>query len=159
MGHPMRRNDREITDPAEIDGILEKALFGHLGVCDGDEPYVLPVNFGVSEGAIYFHCAPEGRKLDVLRRNPKACFQVETDTELVTSTRACGWGMLYRSVVVSGVVSVVESLEEKARGLTALMKKCAGDAFSHEFTEQELGAVVVLRLEPVSRTGKARRPA
>ena len=159
MGHPMRRNDREITDSAEIDGILEKALFGHLGVCDGDEPYVLPLNFGVSEGAIYFHCAPDGRKLDVLRRNPKACFQVETDTDLVASTMACGWGMFYRSVVVSGVVSVVESLEEKARGLTALMKKCAGASFSHEFTEQELGAVVVLRLDPVSRTGKARRPA
>jgi len=159
MGHPLRRKDREITDPAEIDEILDKTLFGHLGVCDGDEPYVLPLNFGVSEGAIYFHCAPEGRKLDVLRHNPKACFQVETDTELVVSTRACGWGMLYRSVVVSGVVSVVESLEEKARGLTALMKKCAGDSFSHEFTEQELGAVIVLRLDPVSRTGKARRPA
>lgn len=156
MGHPMRRNDRKITDSAEIDDILKKALFGHLGVCDGGEPYVLPLNFGISEGAIYFHCATEGRKLDVLRRNPKACFQVEIDTELVASTRTCGWGMLYRSVVVSGVVSVVESLEEKSRGLTALMRKCAGDSFSHDFTEQELAAVAVLRLDPVSRTGKAR---
>lgn len=159
MGHPVRRKDREIINPAELDEILEKALIGHLALCDGDEPYVLPMNFGVSDGAIYFHCASEGRKLEILRKNPKGCFQVETDMELIPSPRACGWGIVYRSVLIAGPLSVVTSDGEKAVGLTALMRKYAGKDFSHGFSPAELALVTVLRLDPEERTGKARRPA
>ncbi len=159
MSHPIRRKDREITDPAEIARIFEKAVYGHLGLCDDGEPYVLPLNFGISRGAIYLHCASEGRKLDVVRRNPRACFQVETDTELLPSQVPCGWGVAYRSAMVFGILSIVESEDEKAEGLTALMKKCGGEDFSHLFSPEELAAVTVLRLDPDDRTGKARFPA
>ena len=62
MAHPMRRKDRELTDGAEMDEILDKALVGHLGLCDEGEPYVLPMNFAVLKGALYLHCAREGRQ-------------------------------------------------------------------------------------------------
>ena len=159
MNHPIRRKDRELTDPVEIDRIFEKAVYGHLGLCDGGEPYVLPMNFGISKGAIYLHCASEGRKLDVARRNPRACFQVETDAELLPSPAPCGWGVAYRSAMVFGALSVVESEEEKAEALTAMMKKCAGEDFSQTFPPERLASVTVLRLDPDGRTGKARLPA
>ncbi len=158
MSRPVRRSDREMTDQSEMDEILALAEYGHLAVCDGDEPYVVPMNFAALDGRIYFHCAPEGRKVDALRVNPRACFQAEIDVELIPSPIACGWGVAYRSVVVSGRITFVESAEEKGRALTAMMKKLAGDSFSHEFTERELGAVTVLRLDPDERRGKARRP-
>lgn len=159
MAHPIRRKDRELTDGAEMDEILEKALVGHLGLCDEGEPYVLPMNFVTLNGALYLHCAREGRKLNVLEKNPRACFSVQTDMELVTSPRACGWGMMYRSVLLFGSISVVESEEEKGESMMALMKKCAGPDFSHVFTSPELDSVTVLRLDWDERTGKARRPA
>ncbi len=159
MAHPIRRKDREVTDGAELDEILDKAVVGHLGLCDEGEPYVLPMNFAPLNGAVYLHCAHEGRKLDILRKNPRACFSAETDMELVSAPRACGWGMTYRSVLLFGAISLVESEEEKGEAMTALMKKCAGADFSHVFTPPELASVTVLRLDWEERTGKARRPA
>ena len=159
MAHPMRRKDRELTDGAEMDEILDKALVGHLGLCDEGAPYVLPMNFATLNGALYLHCAREGRKLDVLEKNSRACFSVQTDMDLVTSPRACGWGMTYRSVLLFGTISVVGSEEEKGESMMALMKKCAGPDFSHVFTPSELASVTVLRLDWEERTGKARRPA
>ena len=159
MAHPMRRKDRELTDGAEMDEILDKALVGHLGLCDEGEPYVLPMNFAALKGALYLHSAREGRKLGILERNPRACFSVQTDMELAPSPRACGWGMTYRSVLLFGAISLVDSEEEKGEAMTALMKKCANPDFAHVFTPSELASVTVLRLDWNERTGKARRPA
>ena len=73
----MRRSDREIRDRSSIDGILHAASVCHLALCDGDRPYVVPMSYGYDGDRLYFHCASEGRKLDVVRRNPNACFAVE----------------------------------------------------------------------------------
>ena len=63
MGHPVRRKDREITDRAEIYEILDRSFTGHLALCSGGEPYVVPLCFGVMNGAVYFHCARDGTSL------------------------------------------------------------------------------------------------
>jgi|LSQX01.2.fsa_nt_gb hypothetical protein len=160
MGHPVRRKDREITDSAEMYEILDRAFTGHLALCSGDEPYVVPLCFGVMNGAVYFHCAREGRKLDIIAQNPRGCFQAQCDEDLVRSAeRACGWGMLYKSVMMSGPLTVVADEQEKGAALLAIMKKYAGEDFSHEFSSAECASVTVLRLDPEKRSGKARRPA
>lgn len=160
MGHPVRRKDREITDSAEMYEILDRAFTGHLALCSGDEPYVVPLCFGVMNGAVYFHCAREGRKLGIIAQNPRGCFQAQCDEDLVRSAeRACGWGMLYKSVMMSGPLTVVADEQEKGAALLAIMKKYAGEDFSHEFSSAECASVTVLRLDPEKRSGKARRPA
>jgi len=44
-----------------------------------DAPYVLPVNHVFHKGCIYFHCATERRKLDLLRANPRIGFSTAVD--------------------------------------------------------------------------------
>ena len=155
----MRRAKSECNEPAFFDEVFTAADELFLAMHDGDYPYVLPLNFVRQGQSLYLHCAHEGRKLEILRKNPRACFSVQTDMEMVSSPRACGWGMTYRSVLLFGTISVVESDEEKGESMTALMKKCAGPDFSHVFTPPELASVTVLRLDWDERTGKARRPA
>ena len=160
MGHPVRRKDREITDRAEIYEILDRSFTGHLALCSGGEPYVVPLCFGVMNGAVYFHCAREGRKLGIIAQNPRGCFQAQCGEDLVRSPeRPCGWGMFYKSVMISGPITVVEDEREKAAALLAIMKKYAGEDFSHEFSPAECASVTVLRLDPEELSGKARRPA
>ena len=69
----MRRKDREITDIHKIEEILAGARYLHLGVFDGEYPYVVPLHYGyVMENeklTFYVHCAKEGHKLDCIRRN------------------------------------------------------------------------------------------
>ena len=65
----MRRKDREISDLGEIESIIQRADICRLAFCDRGKPYVVPLCFGYRRGAIYFHSAREGRKLDMIRNN------------------------------------------------------------------------------------------
>ena len=75
MTKGITRREREVTDINEILSILDKAKVLHLGLVDGDEPYVVPMNYGyvMEDGklTVYLHGAKVGRKLDVMRANPK----------------------------------------------------------------------------------------
>ena len=46
MKRGITRREREVTDPAQILDILNKAKIVHIGLVDGDEPYVVPMNYG-----------------------------------------------------------------------------------------------------------------
>ena len=78
----MRRSDREITDEKKIAEILDTAKILHLGMVDGDRPYVLPLHYGYEfrDGALvfYMHGAKEGRKLEILRASPASGIRTST---------------------------------------------------------------------------------
>ncbi len=81
MSNGMTRREREVTDINEIKNILDTAKVLHLGLVDGDEPYVVPMNYGYTlEGeklTVYLHGARRGRKLDLIRANPKVFFELD----------------------------------------------------------------------------------
>ncbi len=66
---PMRRKDREITDRAEIDALIHASCVMHLGLCDDNVPFVVPVFYAYDGAALYFHSAKKGTKIDILSRN------------------------------------------------------------------------------------------
>lgn len=155
----MRRADREVTDPVEIRDILARARVLHLGLNDDGRPYVVPMHYGfVFEGeklTLYTHCAREGHKLDLLRRDSRAFVEIDTDEALVPGAVACGWGACYASVMGSGTVTIVEDTDEKCRALALLMKTQTGDDYA--FTPQMAAAVTVLRIDVEAYTAKARK--
>ena len=79
----LTRRERLIEDENIIKVILEKSKVLHLGLVDGDEPYVVPMNYGhVFENGkltLWLHGAKTGRKLDVMRKNPKVFISMECD--------------------------------------------------------------------------------
>ena len=46
MKKGITRREREVTDPAQIRELLDKSMIAHIGMVDGDEPYVVPMNYG-----------------------------------------------------------------------------------------------------------------
>ena len=100
----MRRKDREVTDLGAIGRIIGDCKVLRLGMVDGRRPYVVPMNFGFDlRGGVlelYGHSAPEGRKVEILRRNPEVCFEMDCGHKLVEATAACGYGFAYSSVIV-----------------------------------------------------------
>ena len=80
---PMRSFKKEITDRAELEEILAKAEVLFLALHDEPAPYVLPLNFAYAEGELWFHCAREGTKLDLIRRDPRVGFSAVTDARVV----------------------------------------------------------------------------
>ena len=118
----MRKKEKEITDRKEIEGILHGAEICRIALVDGDVPYIVPVNFGYKDGRIYFHSALEGRKIDIIRRNNRVCFEVDVDYRLLLGGAPCDWGMRYRSVIGTGRAHIVEDDIERKEGLQVLVQ-------------------------------------
>lgn len=158
----MRRREREITDPNQIQEILDTCSYLHLGLVDDGMPYVVPLNYGVtkdeSDGhyVLYLHGAHEGRKLDIIRKNPNCCFTMERNVELFEGRMACQYGMVYECVMGFGTVTIVDDVDEKINSLRILMKTQTGrDDF--EFDERMVSIVTVMRIDVNELTAK-RRP-
>ncbi|MFO8148864.1 MAG: pyridoxamine 5'-phosphate oxidase family protein [Trueperaceae bacterium] len=95
----MRRSDRQLGD-AEARDVLTRGAYGVLStVGRGGEPYGVPLSYCVLGGAVYLHCAREGRKLDHLAREPRVSFCVVGATRVIPEE----FGTLYESAVVEGV--------------------------------------------------------
>jgi uncharacterized protein len=148
----MRRKDREITDPAEIDAILREAMVCRIGLADGGEPYVVPLSFGYEDGTVYIHSAPEGKKITLLEENPRCCFEVDICDRVIRGDKPCSWGMLYRSVIGYGRASILTDPEEIRHGLNCIMRHYNGGI--HAFSDSDIGSVMVIRIDIRSMTGK-----
>jgi nitroimidazol reductase NimA-like FMN-containing flavoprotein (pyridoxamine 5'-phosphate oxidase superfamily) len=154
----MRRKDREINDPGEKIALIARCKVCRLALCDGDAPYIVPLNFGYTYEnntlCLYFHGANEGRKLDILKKNNRACFELDCEHKLIEADRACGYGFAFASVVGFGAVEILETDEEKIHGLNVLMKHQTGRDTAFSYGEKDLRSVTVLRMTAAEFTGK-----
>lgn len=154
----LTRREREITDVIEILKILDKSKIVHIGLVDGDEPYVVPMNYGYTYEndtlSLYLHGATEGKKLDLMRVNPKVFFSIECDIEPFSGQVACQYGTSYSSVMGKGIAEILENPQDKMSGLTHFMKTQTGIDF--EFNERLVSAVSVIKINVTSFTAKHR---
>jgi nitroimidazol reductase NimA-like FMN-containing flavoprotein (pyridoxamine 5'-phosphate oxidase superfamily) len=149
----MRRKEREITDRTALDEIVHKALICRLAMCDGDQPYVIPLNFGYDGNSLYVHCAQEGKKLAILKKNNRVCFEVDIDHELVKGESACDWSMKAKSVIGFGKAFLIEEDEEKRRALGIIMDH-QGAGAPYSYKEKGFEKVMIIRVDVESMTGK-----
>jgi nitroimidazol reductase NimA-like FMN-containing flavoprotein (pyridoxamine 5'-phosphate oxidase superfamily) len=126
-GNRMRRREREIKDFEGIEAVMRKALVRWLGLSADNEPYVVPLCFAYRERTVYLHSAFEGRKVEMLGKNPRVCMEFDIDQELVPADKTCSWEMRYRRVIAFGKASVVRDSEEKKMALEAWWSTTAVD--------------------------------
>jgi nitroimidazol reductase NimA-like FMN-containing flavoprotein (pyridoxamine 5'-phosphate oxidase superfamily) len=148
----MRREDREIADIALIEDIIRNSLVCRLGMSRDDQPYVVPLCFAYGDKTLYFHSAGEGLKLEILQQNPNVCVEFDIDQEVIQGDKPCKWGMKYLSVIGFGKASFVEDLEEKRKGLDAIMKHYSGRSF--EYVESAIESTCIIKVEIETMTGK-----
>ena len=154
----LTRREKLITDIDTVIDILEKSKVLHLGLVDGDEPYVVPMNYGytMDEGklTLWLHGATQGRKYDVIRKNPKVFFEMECDLQPFECDVACKYGISYSSLMGRGTAVVIEDSQEKQDALTFLMKTQTGMNF--EFNEKLASVVGIIRIDVTDYTAKHR---
>ena len=136
----MRRKDREIQDRQEIFDILKKCDTVRIGIQGEKYPYVVPVSFGMEvvddKAVVYFHCAQQGMKLDMLKKDPHVC--VEGDLFIKTEKTGHGITTRYESIIGFGECSFVSDEKEKIHALKLItehygysdypLERCAGMA-------------------------------
>lgn len=155
----MRRREREVTDRAEMLDVLKSCDVCRIGLVDTTtnppEAYVVPMNFGVEDDGgltIWFHCASEGRKIELIKRGGIAAFEADCRHELVPGGSACEWTYRYASVIGKGRITIVGDAE-KPHGLDMIMAHYGG-AGGHKYHERAVSAVTVLRLDVTEITCK-----
>ena len=155
----MRRKDRKVTDFTVILSVIDKCKSLRLGLNDDGEVYIVPLSFGYEhEGeklTFYFHGAREGRKYDVMRKNPAAGFELDCDViPTGEGDIPCVYGSKFASIIGNGTCSLIEDTDEKIHALKALMKHQTGRDF--EFSPEMTNGVNVFRLETSSYSCKIR---
>lgn len=150
--------EKLVTDMDEIVKILDNSKVVHVGMIDGDEPYVVPMNYGYTlengKLTLWLHCAKRGRKLDVLRANNKVFFEMECGIQPFEGDIACRYGISYSSIMGRGTAEIVEDVETKKAALTYLMKAQTGMDF--EFEDKMTTIVSIIKIDTIEFTAKHR---
>jgi uncharacterized protein len=150
----MRRNDREIQSREVIDQIIRSAGVCHLGLCQGDRPYVVPLSFGYDGTSVYFHTADEGMKIDYMTANPRVCFEMEQDVHVIRDEQACKWGQAFSSVIGFGTVHEITDQSGRLAAMQQVMLHYSGKEW--EFDAETFAKIRQWRIEIESVTGKRR---
>lgn len=154
----MRRKDREIIDIPTTLEIIRHCKVLRLAMCADQTPYIVPLNFGYAyeDGvfSFYFHCAGQGKKLDLMAKNPAVCFEMDRGHALAPADSPCGYGYNYESVIGSGTVQIVTDTKDKKRFLSAIMAHQTGETFC--FNDSQASAVTVCKIQVDSLSAKAR---
>jgi len=144
---PMRKSECEVTDTAIIRCILGRATLCHVAMVDGNEPYLVPMNCGWDGEHLFLHGAIQGRKLDILRANPRVCIEVDEDIQLVTGATGEECTANYVTVIGTGTVSFVLDSSAKSRDLNVIIGQCHPGVPEEVFSDTALSRVVVLEVQ------------
>jgi len=119
---------------------------------DEDKPYMVPLNFGYRDGYLFFHSAKEGRKIDVIQKNPNVCFEVDQLIKFKKAKTACDWGVEYNSVIGSGRAQLLDKLDEKIVALNVIMSHYSDRTF--DYPDEALEKTLVIKVQIERMTGK-----
>ncbi len=123
--HPVHSNEAcERIIAGTYQGVLSMAL--------DSEPYALPLNHAFVDGRFYFHCANEGRKLDIIERNPRVTYVISKyygdSAELAKAMKCHGH---WESVIAHGAAQVVAKDEELIAGMKTYMAYYGHGDYQH----------------------------
>lgn len=153
----MRRKDREIKDFDEILQIIRQCDSCVLALNDDGFPYMVPLNFGmnIEDGQLYlyFHCAMQGKKLDLIRKDNRATFEMDCDHNFILYDERMSCTMGYSSVIGHGLIEFVED-EKKYEALKVLMRQYHAEDFL--FNTDMIKVTTVLKMKVLDVTGKRR---
>jgi len=157
MFQEMRRQDRQLNR-TEAEAILAGGLYGFLAVNAGDDyGYGVPFSYVYQDNKIYLHCALEGKKLNLMRRNNKVSFCVVAGAE----PKPEKYSMKYRSAMAFGRAVEVSKPEEQLAALIALVEKYYTDpdhvAKGRLKAAESLDKTLVIRIDVDHITGKVRK--
>ena len=149
----MRRKEKEIKDKDKIIKVFNDAQVCRIAFNDSPFPYIVPVHFVYTKDCFYFHSAEKGRKIELIEKDGRVCFEIDRQIKLISDKQACKWSTKYESLIGVGKAIIVKDLEEKREAFLYLMDKYSGSK-NWKIPQEELKKVTVVRVDISNITGK-----
>lgn len=150
----VRRQDR-LLDEERARELLRAGEYGVLSMATEQGGYGVPINYAAVGSTIYFHCAPEGRKLRTLNGDSRVSFCVVGHKRIVPEE----FTTEFESVIAFGRARVVEADDELRKALRAIVEKYASEHLEEglKAIERSLHRTAVVAIEVDSFSGKRKR--
>jgi nitroimidazol reductase NimA-like FMN-containing flavoprotein (pyridoxamine 5'-phosphate oxidase superfamily) len=97
---------------SEMESLIHREFVGRIGCHANDMTYIVPVSYAYDGEYVYVH-TEEGLKLDIMRKNPRVCFQVDDMHDMAN----------WQSVIAWGNFEEVKKEQERAHGIGLLMNR------------------------------------
>lgn len=151
---PVRRKDKEITNPDVLKRILVKAKYVTLALCRNNEPYLVTLSHGYDEdrNCIFFHCAKKGKKLDFIRENAAVWGQAILDY----GYKEPDCDHQYASLHFRGKVTILDNIEQKREAIECMIRRLNKnpDPIISKLKTERVQNTVVGRIDVEYMTGK-----
>ncbi len=154
MFRELRKKERKLSKEI-TEEILKKCTSGVLALAGDDGyPYGVPISYAYSEGKIFFHCAKEGYKVDAIKRNPKVCFTVIAQDDVIPEA----YGNDFASVIVFGKASFIEDPEEMLKSHIHIIEKYSSEYYDGgiEYFNKAKNAMRMVKIDIENITGKGK---
>ena len=157
----MRKASREMPADWALD-IMRKAPYITVSFIRPDgTAYGVPLSLAsTNDKTWYFHCAPEGDKLDAIAAHPEVCLSAVTKCTPTVGPNDGSFTLQYRSAIAFGRAVLVTNVEEKVAALRAISERFLPqymDAFD-EAVHRSLHRTAVVRITlTASPTGKRKQ--
>lgn len=151
----MRRKDREMDTEFAL-AVADKCEYAVISMTDGaGMPYCVPVTIARDGQSLYFHCAKEGEKINILRKHPRVCVACVGDTCRAKDK----FTTAYESAIIKGTACEVENDEEKIRALRLICERHTPANMGNfdEAVKKSLARTGVWRIEIQTITGKQKK--
>jgi nitroimidazol reductase NimA-like FMN-containing flavoprotein (pyridoxamine 5'-phosphate oxidase superfamily) len=153
----MRRAEKEIRDKDELLAILRNNVICHLALTDGNNPYVVPVNYGCKDGSLFIHSSDKGMKIDLIEKNARVAFEILDNYEIIETAEACRFSTRYQSLTGRGKAVILRNEREKREALDVIMEH-----HTHRrgwtYADAPLKKMCIIRIDIAEMTGKKSDP-
>ncbi|MDN3670528.1 pyridoxamine 5'-phosphate oxidase family protein [Echinicola jeungdonensis] len=137
----------------QIDQILQSLIIGRLGCRMDDKMYIIPVTYVFEDGYIYAH-SKEGLKINIMRKNPKVCFQVDSIENMTNWRSVLVWGEFEELKSEEAQTEAIHILADRfAPYVTSETVKSSNNSNPPVLVEKELKAVIY-RIKITEKSGR-----
>jgi nitroimidazol reductase NimA-like FMN-containing flavoprotein (pyridoxamine 5'-phosphate oxidase superfamily) len=131
----------------EIDDLLQKIEYGHLGCTSQGYPYVVPMQYYFENPNLYIFTT-EGMKTKYIDSNPEVCLQVEEIHDLSHWRSIMVRGRAYRLTDQQEFTDAMQLIKAKNPELSPALNRTWIDAWGRE------NIIVIYRIYPNEMTGR-----
>ena len=155
----LRRHDKAIESAEDCAGILASVRTISLAMCADNEPYLITLNHGwdSDQRCLYFHSAPTGKKIDILRENSRVWGMAVEDLGYLDGK--CDHA--YRSVMFGGSVNFIDDDADKRHALEIMIRQHESDpeaVIAEQLTEARVAGTTIGRIDIDKMSGKESLP-